>query len=120
LDAELAVGELETHMEEELQKGAIEARAKAEAALKTRQTQERAAMLGFLMESNEGSGGGSQTIGNYLNREKRQAQKELEAFKRDKEREKNERIQALVEIKAKREQEMREKEEKMINWEYRV
>ena len=46
-------------------------------------------MLGFLMEDNKD---GSNAMNAYLSREKRKAEKELESFKKEKEREKNDKI----------------------------
>lgn len=47
-------------------------------------------MLGFLMEENGGEAGGAMNA--YLAREKRKAEKELESFKKEKEKEKIDKI----------------------------
>jgi hypothetical protein len=50
VDAEIAIGELEQKMEEDLQLMAAHAKNKAEEALKERQTKERQMMLDLLMQ----------------------------------------------------------------------
>jgi uncharacterized membrane protein len=53
IDVEIAIGEMEQKMEEDLQMIAIQAKAKAEEALKERQTKERQVMLDLLMEQTQ-------------------------------------------------------------------
>lgn len=104
-------------MEDELQARAVEARAKAEERLKDRQTQERQIMLDLLAKNTHVD---NNTVQQYLEKEKKDAEKELKKYKLQKAKEKEDLLKELEAAKLRREEEFRQKEEQMLNWEEKV
>lgn len=74
-------------------------------------------MLDLLMKSTQSE---NDTIVKYLEKEKRDANKQLEKFKIQKEREKEEKLKELNQMRENREQELREKEQNLLNWEDKI
>jgi len=116
MDVEIAIGELEQKAEEDLQLLGIQARARGEEALKVRQTREKQLMIDML----KAKGIGNETVNCYLDKEKRVLDRDLERFKREKQKEKADKIRQLEEMRHRREQELNDKEESMLSWESRV
>lgn len=74
VDAEIAIGELEQKMEEEITLQASQAKSKAEELLKDRQTKEKKMMYDLLMRKTHKD---NDTIKSYLEKEKKEAEREL-------------------------------------------
>ena len=96
---------------------AIQAKAKAEEALKERQTKERQIMLDLLMEQTQPD---NEIVQQYLKRESNQLEKQLAKFKQEKALEKEAKIKDLESLRHRREEELKEKESTLLNWEGRM
>lgn len=100
-------------MEEDLQMIAIQAKQRAEEALKERQTKERQMMIDMLMEQTNPD---NEIVQQYLKREQNQLEKQLAKFKEEKAREKEALLRDIEAQRLKREQELQEKEQSLLNW----
>ena len=100
-------------MEEDLQLIAIQAKQRAEEALKERQTKERQMMIDMLMEQTNPD---NEIVQQYLKREQNQLEKQLAKFKEEKAREKEALLRDIEAQRLKREQELQEKEQSLLNW----
>ena len=73
-------------------------------------------MIDYLIVNN----GDNEAIRQYLQKERKDALKELVEFKKQKELEKESKIRDIEEMRANRDKELKEKEERMLNWEDRM
>ncbi len=117
IDVEISIGEMEQKMEEDLQLIAIQAKQRAEEALKERQTKERQMMIDMLMAQTNPD---NEIVQQYLKREQNQLEKQLAKFKADKAKEKEALLRDIEAQRLRREQELREKEQSLLNWEDRM
>ena len=92
---------------------AIQAKQRAEEALKERQTKERQMMIDMLMEQTNPD---NEIVQQYLKREQNQLEKQLAKFKEEKAREKEALLRDIEAQRLKREQELQEKEQSLLNW----
>jgi len=116
MDIEIEYSDREAQVQEELEKARLEAENEQKKVLKDRQTQEKLIMFSEMMENMEA---GDQ-MKQYLEMQKRDAQKELEAFRKKADREKEKKIADIEVEKERQMQELADRQDRMFNWEDRI
>lgn len=116
MDIEIEYSDKEAEVQEELEKARLEAENEQKKVLKDRQTQEKLIMFNEMMKNMDN---GDQ-MKQYLEMQKRDAEKELEAFRKKADREKDKKIADIEVEKERKMQELADRQDRMFNWEDRV
>lgn len=115
-DVELEYSEKETRLNEEIEKVQIEAENEQKKLLKDRQTQEKLIMFKSLLSKCEENDAMKQ----YLEKEMKVAENELQKFARQQDKEKQKRIEELHAQKEQKMKDLVERQDRMFNWEEKM
>lgn len=116
MDIEIEYADREAAVQEELEKARLEAENEQKKVLKDRQTQEKLIMFNEMMKNMDK---GDQ-MKQYLEMQKRDAEKELDQFRKKADREKERSLAEIENEKERKMQELAERQERMFNWEDKI
>jgi len=113
MDIEIHFSEKEGQLKEELEKVKLQTENEQKKLLKDRQYREKMMMFGELMQKMDDD----EPMKQYLEKNVKDAEKELDAFQKKADREKERRMHEIEEEKEQKMNELMERQDRMFNWE---